>query len=196
VRNNVIHLTPTPASPLGNPTMRVWYLRRPSELVLVSSVVTTTGFPAGAAAGQFRMSVTGSVPSSFIVGASVELVRATSGFEVDGPYPIAAVGSGYFDVTGTAPATAAVGDKLCLADTANVVTWVPQDFCWLLAQATAVEAIRSRGDDAKLARAEQGLTRLEAAAKVYLGQRAIAGNMKVVNGRTQLGRWRAPFNAG
>lgn len=195
VYGNQIHLVPTPSTPNATPTMRVYYQRRPSTLVLVASVMSVSGYPIGigAPAGTFRVSVSGAVPSTFVVGASVELVRSVSGFQTDGPFPIAATGSGYFDVTGTLPTTASTTDKLCISETANVVTNFPEDWAWWLAQAAACEALAGRGDDSKLQRAEAKKAQLEAAIASQLLSRDVSGRHKMKNGQDRFGNRVVPF---
>jgi hypothetical protein len=199
VGNNVT-LSPPPRSPLGTPTMRVHYYKRPSTLVLSDDVQVVTGYTQESAT-TFRISSNAS-PSLFAVGQRVELVRGVPAFETDGPYTVVSVDDdpGSADVAGTIPVTAQAGnpsigragDTLCLEDTANVVTNMPSDWGPWLAQAAAVEALSDRGDDAKFARADARLRTLEAMVDSQLSQRDVAAVKKMTNGRAW-GIRRAPF---
>jgi len=200
VVGNSILLSPTPSVPFSTPTMRVYYYRRPSTLVLVSGVQEVATYEQ-VSGTTFRAKTDAN--SIFAVGAQVELVRGVSGFETDGPYVVVSTDDdgGSTDVLGTIPATALArdtsaglpADSISLVETANVVTYMPEDWAWWLAQATAVEAIASRGDDSKLARAQLKLERAEASVDSQLNQRDVAGRHKMMNAQRTMSFRRPPF---
>lgn len=200
VMGNSIVLSPPPQAPLAAPTMRVYFYRRPSTLVLSSAVQNIYGYEQH---GASTIRITLGAAAIFSIGQSVELVRGVSGFETDGPYTVTSTSTlpDTVDMAGTVPAaaqagnatTGQVGDTVCLAEQANVITNMPEDWGWWVAQAAAVEALGDRGDDAKFNRAAGRLKMLEDSVASQLSQRDVSAAHKMRNQQRSWSVRRPPF---
>lgn len=182
VRNHGVVLLPTP-NVAGTAVLP--YYARPNRLVPPSACAQITAVNAGS------HSVTiAALPAGFAVGAALDFLRATPGFEFVGVdcYPTGyTVSGGGYDITfsgtqstgelasslasplaagGTEmPSGLAVGDWVCLAGT-SPVPQVPVECHGLLACLTAIAALRSVGEDASALEADRDTLMSDAVAGV------------------------------
>lgn len=165
---NSIVLFPPPSS---GSTLRVYYYRRPSQIVLPIACVQITGFPGGAAGGFFRVTAT-AVPTPYAIGTLVDLVSNVPNFT---PYVVGvAIGqmtSTTIDIAGAQPAGLAVGDWVSLAGTAPVITGCPADLINLLLQEVALKVSEAKGSEASTKLLAAGLAKAEASAGWTIQQR-------------------------
>lgn len=121
-RGNQVVLIPTPAQ-LSGISLRIFYPARPSTLALVSSFIQIVSFPAGAASGFFRLGIGTTVPSAYGATVACDLVQNQPGFDILYTGSLSAITAGTFgEFPGTLPVGLAVGDWICLAGTAPVIT--------------------------------------------------------------------------
>jgi hypothetical protein len=176
-RGNQIVLVPTPSS--TGLYLRVNYPQRPNQLVPTTSVLPITSFPAGAAAGHYRLGFTATAPTTFTTSVTYEAVSVNPGFEVTTLGTISAITGAYMDFVGTQPANIAVGDSICLTDTANVPTNIPADLLPLFCQWVAIKYIELKGDSAQLERAENTFDMSMKRALEFLGKRDQLAHHKI-----------------
>lgn len=175
--NNVI-LWPTPSS-AG--TLRLYYYRRPSMLVLPSQCIQITGFPAGAPANFFRVGFSGGLPSSYAVNVPCDLVGNVPNFTLySASQAIHATDSAtYIELPGSAPTGLAVGDWLSLAGTAPVIVGAPADLTNLLVQEIALKVTEAKGTEEAVKRLAAGLAKAESGAGWTIKQRNEGAMRKV-----------------
>jgi len=174
--SNVIRLYPTPSNPTPPmTTLRLQYFQRPSELVDVTAVATLNAALSNITATTYRVNISGTAPSTFTVGAEVEIVAAAPGYSTYAPTAvISGSGSGYVDVTGVAPVapyTPVSGDYLCLVDQAPVITNIPLEFQECLLQWVGIKMLEAKGDQAGMDRMGKVLAGSEAALRHQLPKR-------------------------
>lgn len=168
---NQLSLFPVPS---GSPalSLRVYYLNRPSQLVAASSCIQITAFPGGAAAGNFRVSFSGTLPAGYVNGTSVDCVQNVPGFDVLLTGPVAAQTTTTLDITGTQPSNLAVGDWICVTGTAPVITGsIPEMVIGCLVRICQLEVISGKADDAAFGRASKMLALAEKRAAQFLNKR-------------------------
>lgn len=179
---NQVVLFPTPSGLPGGLKLRFYYPARPSALVLPTSCVQISGFPGGAPAGSFRVGYSGAAPSGFVQNAICDLVQNVPGFDIPLSGGISATGGGYFEFVGTLPSILAVGDWICLTDTAPVVTGAIADIVLeCLVQKTAVEIMAGKDKQGFELRSKL-LRESEARADAYLRRRNEGDHAKVGGG--------------
>ena len=150
MRGNYVQILPIPN--LG--TIRLWYSKRPSKLVPVSSCAQIT------AVNSTVISVS-SVPSTLSVGKSIDAVGDQPPFNILGTRTISLV-SGTDITLSSAVTDLAIGDWLCL-EKQTCVPAVPVEFRPLLEQRIACQMYESQGYLEKLTKAEKKLKELEEA---------------------------------
>lgn len=146
-KGNQMVLSPTPS---GSATLslRLYHPNRPSTLVTNSACIQVTSLPGGAPTGSLRIGFTGTAPVTYAVSTSVDAVQNRAGFDVLLSGTISAVAAGTLDITGTQPAELQVGDWICLADTAPVVTGaIPDMVIGCLIKKVALEVMAGKADD-------------------------------------------------
>ena len=173
--SNAVRMWPTPGTiSTAQNTLRIPYMQRASELVDVSAVCVLTGALTNVTPTSYRVNV-GTIPSTFTVGARVELVSSRPGYSTLGSFGvISATGAGTVDVTGvapTAPLAPQAGDYLCLYDQAPVLTNVPLEFQECLLQFVGVKMMEAKGDQAALDRMGNVLRVSEGNLRKQLAQR-------------------------
>lgn len=175
--NNVI-LWPTPSA---GGTLRLYYYRRPSLLVLPSQCVQVTGFPGGAPANFWRLGFAGGLPSTYVVNATCDLVGNTPNFTLySSAQAIHATDSAtYVELPGSAPTGLAIGDWLCMAGTAPVVVGSPADLLNMLIQQVALKCSEAKGTEQTVQRLAAGLRQAEASAGWTVKQRNEGAMRKV-----------------
>lgn len=175
--NNVI-LWPTPST-AG--TLRLYYYRRPSMLVLPNQCIQITGFPGGAPAGFFRVGFGGSLPSAYAVNVPCDLVGNVPNFTLySASQAIHATDSAtYLELPGAAPTGLAIGDWLALAGTAPVVVGAPADLTNMLVQEVALKCAEAKGTDETVKRLAAGLRAAEGSAGWTIQQRNDGAMRKV-----------------
>lgn len=171
--NNIV-LVPAPDAS-QYPTLRVWYFRRPSRLVAVSSVLTITSVSSAP-------TYTGTGSPSFADNLPVDFIDSDFPFVpiVDDEDPFT---TGATSVTTTAAISGvAVGDYVALAGEAPVVQ-LPPEFFPVLARRTANEMLRGGSDPQALAEGERALDKLEGEAFGALAADRNEGEVEaIVNG--------------
>lgn len=161
-------------------TLRLHYHRRPSQIVLPAACVKIASFPGGAAAGNYRIGYTGSAVTGYSNGVAVDVVSNIPNFyRWQTNTTIAATGVGTIDIVGTLPAGLAVGDWICLYDTAPVVTDSPAEVIDCLLSAVFVGMMEGKGSKESLERAEKQLARAEASAGPLIQQRNTGAMRKI-----------------
>lgn len=151
--------------PQSGGTVRIYYYRRPSMLVLPSQCLQVAGFPGGAAPGSYRVSFAGALPTAYAVGKTIDLVSNVPNFsQYATSVQITATGTTTVDIAGTQPASLAVGDWICLAGTAPVITGSPADLVNLLIQYVALKVAEAKGTEATVQRLAAGLAKAESMA--------------------------------
>lgn len=195
-RGNQIILYPTPATTLNGVSLRFEYPARPSTLVLKASCVQITNLTGGggAAAGHFRVGIGATVPSGYTSAVSCDLVQNVPGFDVLFTGAISSITAGTFvDFAGTLPTQLAVGDWLCLADTAPVITGaVAEIVVDCLIQKVALQIMAGK-DKANYALRKDLLKEAEKEAELFLRRRNEGDHAKVGGG--MLSRFRRAYSA-
>lgn len=187
-RGNSVVLFPSPSGFPAGTTLRSYFPARPNALVLPTACVQISGFPAGAPAGSFRVGYTGTAPSGFVSNATCDLVQNTPGFDVQLSGAISGTGVGYFEFVGTRPSALAIGDWLCLTDTAPVVTGgIPDLVLDCLPQKCALEVMAGKDKQGFELRSRL-LKTSEALADAFLRRRNEGDHAKV--GAGMLSRYR------
>lgn len=176
-RGNQVVLVPTPDGQQGL-SLRTYYAARPSTLGLKAGFVQITSFPGGAAAGFFRVGIGGVVPSAYGANISCDLVQNQPGFDVLFSGNINAITAGsYVEFAGTLPIGISIGDWVCLAGTAPVVTAAAAEVTvGCLINKVAIEALASKSDDDGFKRRVELLKKSEEEAKSLLNPNRNAGD--------------------
>jgi hypothetical protein len=192
-RGNQVVLFPTPAGNTPAATLRFYYAARPSTLVKAATCVAITGFPGGAAQGSFRVQFA-SAPATYTTSSACDLVMAHPGFDVMFSGTPSAVTSTTMDFVGTQPTDLAVGDYVCLTDTAPVVTGaIPELVVDCLCQKVALEVMNGKALDSEFRRRRELLRDSEKAADAFLRRRTEGDHAKVGGG--SLSRFRRGWSA-
>lgn len=152
VRGNKVVVHPAPTSGVG--TLRLWYSRRPSELVPVSSAMAITSI-AGAP------TYAGAKPGSITTATPCDVVKAQPHFDAlsDDITPQSVVASTSVTFSSSV-AGAAVGDFVCLSGQ-SPVPQIPADLHPILAQRTAIKWLENVGYGEKADMAKKKLGELE-----------------------------------
>lgn len=167
---NRIVLTPAPQD--ASYSLRLQFPQRPNALVLPSSCIKIDSFQAGAGAGSFRVGLSGGVPGNYSSGAYVDLVQATPGFDVLLSSAVVASTPTSLDILGTQPLDLQVGDWICLAGTAPVVTAaIPDLTMGILIKKVAAEVMSAKGDNEAFGRLQALRAEDEKNARIFLRRR-------------------------
>lgn len=138
------YIVPWPTPSISG-ILRLHYHRRPSTLVLESQCIQITAFPGGAAAGNYRVQFA-SLPAGFTGGTLIDVVSNSPNFyRWQTSLAIQAITSTTLDIPGPQPANLAVGDWICIAGTAPVVTDAPAEVLDALLQAAACDMMAAKG---------------------------------------------------
>jgi hypothetical protein len=166
-------LYPTPA--MGG-TLRVFYYRRPNQLVLPAAVCAST---AGSGTGMTVNIASGTLPTA---GQVVDIVQARPPFNVLLTTTVVSIntGTGAVVLGAALPSTFVAGDYLCATDTAPVTTGLWPEVTKALIAAVAVRILEAKGDGAALQRAEKGLASAEAGLAVWATERD-QGSMRTLS---------------
>jgi hypothetical protein len=146
MRGNSIVLLPTPDAS-NFVTLRLWYFRRPNQLVGTSAVLTSTTLTG-------LVTFNGTKPSTITTSTPVDVVQGSPPYDSLGDsLTPSAVASGY--VTFSANVTGAVaGDYVCLAGQSPVIQ-LPDEFYNLLCLRTARSLLPANGDPAVAANVQR-----------------------------------------
>lgn len=171
-QGNQILIFPAPSG-LPALSLRFHYIRRPSALVTNASAVQSTSFPGGAAAGYFRVGLSGSTPAGIAAAATVDLVQHGPGFDLLYTGLVNAVSAGvYVECAGTLPTNATVGDWLCVSGTAPVITGgIPEMVIGCLVKKCVLEIMAAKADDAAFKRTSALMQLDEKRAHQFLNRR-------------------------
>jgi hypothetical protein len=178
---NQIMLWPMPNGSPAGLALRCYYVNRPSSLVYQSSALKVTGFPLGT------------------VPISCDLVQNVPGFDVlaSALTPVNFQQGAFVEFTGTQPPQLAVGDWVCLTDTAPVITGGVADYTECLIQRAALQMV-SAPPDAEAIKARRAILDLtERSARAILTMRRNDGDRaKVGAGSLYRTRGSARWNSG
>lgn len=119
-RGNQVVLWPVPSGTPAGLYLRVYYLNRPSSLVLNSACIQITAISSGAS--TFTLSFAGTIPSGYANTTLCDLVQNLPGFDVLQSLAITSQTASSVTFTGTVSPQLLVGDWVCVSDTAPVVT--------------------------------------------------------------------------
>jgi len=168
--------------------LRIHYYRRPSVVVKENACVQISGFPSGAPSGSYRVSFTGTLPTGYVAGAAVDVVSnipnfyrwqtnapitAQAGQNIDIPFPTTG------PYTGIQPAPLAVGDWVCLYDTAPLVTDCPSEALESLLWSCVEELFTGKGPQSSWARAKEARIKAEEDAGPLITRRNYGAMLKV-----------------
>jgi hypothetical protein len=137
-------------------TLYIAYYARPSKLVLTTACATITSI------STLTINLSAAFPSALASGAKLDIVKATSPYEVcdsDMPYS-SGTGTSAIVVTGTISTDWEAGDRLCLAEESCLVQ-LPQDLIPYLVQRTVVKILDGMGQKEAHARALADLREME-----------------------------------
>lgn len=152
--------------------VKLYYLRRPSELVQTEDAMAITDI-----SSDRKTLTVSSVLSTFAADTKIDLVKATPGFEVtDESLSIDSVTATEIVFASAVSDDVEVGDWISLEDT-TPVPQIPTELFSLLAQATAVQVFDSLGDFEAKQSAEAKLMKMADAALTLLTPR-VAGESK------------------
>lgn len=161
-------------------TLRIHYHRRPSTIVPSSQCVQIMGFPGGAAPGYYRIAYAGSAPAAYVTGAAVDVVSNVPNFYRWQTGQLLGAGAAQaLDVPGPKPANLAIGDWICLYDTAPVVTDAPAEVIEALLQSVAVKMMEAKGSDSSMGRMLKGLEKAEEDCGPLIKQRNLGAMRKI-----------------
>jgi hypothetical protein len=185
--NGNIQLWPTQA--IGG-TLRIHYHRRPSVIVRSNTCIKITSLPGGAAPGFFRLGFA-SAPTTYAATVPVDLVSNVPNFyRWMTNAPISAITGTTMDLPGTIPASLAVGDWICLYDTAPLVTDSPAEVINCYLEACACEVMKAKGLNEGYSRMLKGLELKESYCGPLIKQRN-TGSMRKVSAFPEASGW--PF---
>lgn len=158
-------------------TLQVRYFQRPSQVVASTDCAQVTSVTTGG--GNFTINVA-ALPSTISAGnVPVDFVGAVPGFDVAGSYTPTGHTSTSLTFSGTPPSVLVTGTWVCASGTAPLFTMIPAELYPLTCQLVAVERLAMKGEGPRLETAESTLERLDAEAKVFLGQRVKSGHRKL-----------------
>ena len=187
-RGNSVVLFPTPS---GTPalSLRLYFDARPSALVLNATCLQVSSFPVGAPGGSYRLGFTGTASTGYTAAVVCDLVQNVPGFDVLQTVAISNTGSGYLEFVGTKPSQLAVGDWICLTDSAPVVTGaIPEIVVGCLIEKVALKVMSGKSDDAAFNRQARLLKKDEESARSFLKRRTTGDRPKA--GAGSLNRFR------
>lgn len=161
----------------SNVTVRLYYFERPSQLVLSSASAKIETID------RTNNSITvSSLPSTFTVGAKVDLVKNTPGYETLLPdATISNIGGTQVDFSSSTsiPDDLQVGDWLSLAEQAPVIQ-VPRDMYPLLSQLVVIRILEALNDPG-LAAAMRNMETMRANLLDLLSPRVEGESKKIIN---------------
>jgi len=169
--------------------LRIHYHRRPSVIVAPSACVQITSLPGGAAAGYYRIGFTGAAPTGYVNAAAVDVVSNIPNFyRWATNVALSNVTGTTMDIPGTQPANLAVGDWICLYDTAPVVTDSPAEVIDCLCERVATDMMKAKGSTESFERMLKGLEMKEADCGPLIATRN-TGNMRKISAFPDNGAW-------
>ena len=177
VQNNSIIIYPNPI-PSGY-TLRISYFKRTNDLVSTSSA----GYVSTASTNQITISTT--PPTTFINGASIDIISKSSPFKVKETLTISnVVGS---VITFTTNTTAVSGDYACISGE-TVFPNIPIECIAMLCQSAGIRILEALGDTEGLQIAMANYVQIENSAKATLSPK-VDGEVKKVNNHRRLMRY-------
>ena len=180
LRSNKVHLVP--AQGLTG-TLRLYYFRRPSELVQTTKAARIDAIDTNA-----NTITLGNVPSNFNPTAAYDFVQVNPPFDSlsDGQVPVS-VNSTLFEFE-SIPEGLKVGDYLCLAGE-SVTCQIPLEYQPVLIQRTVVRVLEALNDAQGAMLAKERLQELQYHAQQMVADRVEGAAKKIVNVNS-------PFNVG
>lgn len=152
IQGNDIVLIPVPTSGV----LRVYYHTRPSQLVATSACGQILSINTG-----LNQVVVGSVPSTFTLSSTLDLVSNTSGFDTEGEdLTLANLTGTTLTFNETLPTNLQVGDWVCLAQQSPIAQ-IPVEVMPLLTQAVVVKVYEIQGYDSKVDQAAKKLQQMQ-----------------------------------
>lgn len=182
LRDNNVVLTPTADSFAGQ-TLRLYYFKRPSKLILTSQCSQITAITGDQA-------IVNLVPTNFGSGGTltltVDVVKASPPFKILTMDLVINIDTSSNIATFPADLSTyniSTGDYICLAGESPIPT-LPVEIHSLLAQRVAVKLLASLGDDKNFEIATNRLLEMEKNIRNLIANRVEGANRKVVNNYT------------
>lgn len=176
LQGNSVVLNPPPT--VAADVLRLKHFRRPNTVTDVSAAGQVQSV--NLAMNQITCV---SIPTTFAVGVSCDLIKAQSGFEclqIDSP--IVSI-SGATLTFSSLPTDLSVGDWVSLA-TESPIPQIPQELMPLLAQMVAVKCLEALGDSEGLQAAESKLGQLRSSTMEVLTPRVDGAPKKIKSGNS------------
>lgn len=168
-QGNMVYLFPAPAGVPAGLSLRFHFLNRPSTLVATTACVQITALPGG----NVVTVASGSIPTTgYANGTAIDLVQNKPGFDVQFSGTIVSQSATAINLNTAVPSTVAVGDWLCVSDTAPVVTGaIPEIVIGCLIHWCRAEILAGKADDAAFKRALVMQGQAEKLAHQFLNRR-------------------------
>ena len=178
VENNSIIFYPNPIE--TNKTIRLSYFKRTDDLVDMSEA----GYISLIAGNDVTISTT--LPTTFINGASVQVVNNQNPFNVIWSGTISNIAGSVVTLSST-PTGVTIGNYLCLQGE-TVFPNIPVEMFPLLSQSIVVKCLEALGDDNGMQSAMANLQQIEFNCKQTLSPK-IDGNPKRMMGKNNISRY-------
>lgn len=168
-QGNMVYLFPAPSGTPAGLSLRFHFLNRPSTLVATTACVQITALPGGSVVTV----ASGSIPTTgYTNGSAIDLVQNKPGFDVQFSGTISSQTATSITFNAAVPSTVAVGDWVCVSDTAPVVTGaIPEIVIGCLIRWCQLEILSGKSDDAAFKRANLMLSQAEKLALQFLNRR-------------------------
>lgn len=189
-QGNQVFLFPPPAGVPAGLALRFHFLNRPSTLVATTACVQITALPGGSVVTV----ASGSIPTTgYANGSAIDLVQNKPGFDVQFSGTISSQTATSITFNAAVPSTVAVGDWVCVSDTAPVVTGaIPEIVIGCLIHWCRAEILAGKADDAAFKRALVMQGQTEKLAHQFLNRRNTGARQKAGIGslyRFKRGGW-------
>ena len=170
VEGNSIILVPAQASG----TLRMKYYERPNRIVATTAVSEVASVLGNV------VTMTSTLPSTFLTTVTYDVIKGKPGFDTLGKnFTASAVGSNTVTFGSTPPSDIAAGDFVCLSQE-SPIPQIPVELHSLLAQRVAATVLAALGDD-KSERAFNIAKDMEQRARKLLSPRVQGANRYIVN---------------
>lgn len=169
VQNNQVILTAIP----GNPTLRLYYFRRPNTLVINADAGKVIAIDTNA-----NTIVLNNVPSSWEVGTELTVIKSKPGFDVKiESTSIVTMNAPTIELASVA--NIAIGDYVSISGY-SCIPQVPPEAHSVLVQAVVVKCLEALGDANGMAAAQNKLTSLQAGLMQIISPRIDGSPKKIV----------------
>ena len=179
LRNNVVVLSPG-ASSFAGQTLRMYYFKRPSKLILTSACSKITSI-------TNTTCIVNLVPTNFgtggVISITADVVKSTDPYQITSMDLSLTIDPSTNTVTFPSDIASMginIGDYICLAGE-SPIPLIPLEVFSLLAQRVAVKILQALGDNANYNVASQRLQEMEHNVRGLISNRVEGSNRKVVN---------------